>query len=139
MPLPLHHLHAGIIGTGFIGPVHIEALKRLGVQVTAICGSTRSARACAEKWGIPEVFGDYDCAAMLRSPNVDVVHITSPNKVHVEQSLAALAAGKHVVCEKPLGMTTRETAKVVAAVKKKSAPVFAVNYMCRFFPAVLQM
>ena len=42
---------------------------------------------------------------MFRSPNVDVVHITSPNKVHVEQSLAALAAGKHVVCEKPLGMT----------------------------------
>ena len=136
---PLHHLRAGIIGTGFIGPVHIEGLKRLGVQVTAICGSTKNAKATAEKWGIPEVYGDYDYAAMYRSPNVDVVHITSPNKVHVEQSLAALAAGKHVVCEKPLGMTAKETAKVVAAVKKKGAPVFAVNYMCRFFPAVLQM
>jgi predicted dehydrogenase len=135
----LTHLRAGVIGTGFIGPVHIENLKRLGVQLTAICGSTRSARATAEKWGIAEVFGDYDYAAMLRSPNVDVVHITSPNKVHVEQSLAALAAGKHVVCEKPLGMKSGETAKVVAAVKKKGAPVFAVNYMCRFFPAVLQM
>ena len=135
----LHALRAGVIGTGFIGPVHIEALKRLGVQVTAICGSTRSARACADKWGIPEVYGDYDYRAMYRSPNVDVVHITSPNKVHVEQSLAALAVGKHVVCEKPLGMTAKETAKVVAAVKKKGSPVFAVNYMCRFFPAVLQM
>src|SRR5205085_2456778 len=110
---PLHHLRAGVIGTGFIGPVHIEALKRLGVQVTAICGSTKSARATAELWGIPEIYGDYDYRAMLRSPNVDVVHITSPNKVHVEQSLAALAAGKHVVCEKPLGMNTRDTAKVV--------------------------
>ena len=136
---PLHALRAGVIGTGFIGPVHVEALKRLGVQVTAICGSTKNARATAEKWGIPEAYGDYDYRAMYRSPNVDVVHITSPNKVHVEQSLAALAAGKHVVCEKPLGMTTRETAKVVAAVKKPRAPVFAVNYMCRFFPAVLQM
>jgi predicted dehydrogenase len=163
---PLHHLRAGIIGTGFIGPVHIEALKRLGVQVTAICGSTKNARATADKWGIPEVYGDYDYRAMYRSPNVDVVHITSPNKVHVEQSLAALAAGKHVVCEKPLGMTAKETAKVVAMVKKlevaskksrgggrESAqdsrsdpthvgcypPIFAVNYMCRFFPAVLQM
>lgn len=137
--IPLHQLRAGVIGTGFIGPVHIEALKRLGVQVTAICGSTKNARATAAKWGIPEVYGDYDCRAMLASPNVDVVHITSPNKVHVEQSLAALAAGKHVVCEKPLGMTAKETAKVVTGVKRKGAPVFAVNYMCRFFPAVLQM
>lgn len=139
MSIPLHQLRAGVIGTGFIGPVHIEALKRLGVQVTAICGSTRNARATAERWGIPEVYGDYDYHALLRSPNVDVVHITSPNKVHVEQSLAALAAGKHVVCEKPLGMTAKETARVVTAVKRKNAPVFAVNYMCRFFPAVLQM
>jgi predicted dehydrogenase len=135
----LHALRAGVIGTGFIGPVHIEALKRLGVQITAICGSTKSARACADKWGIPEVYGDYDYRALYGSPNVDVVHITSPNKVHVEQSLAALAAGKHVVCEKPLGMTSKETVKVVAAVKKRGSPVFAVNYMCRFFPAVLQM
>jgi len=137
--MPLHQLRAGVIGTGFIGPVHIEALKRLGVQVTAICSSTKSARATADQWGIPEVYGDYDYRAMLASPNVDVVHITSPNKVHVEQSLAALKAGKHVVCEKPLGMTSPETAKVVKAVAKAGSPVFAVNYMCRFFPAVLQM
>jgi predicted dehydrogenase len=108
------------------------------VQVTAICGSTKNARATAELWGIPEVYGDYDYRAMLRSPNVDVVHITSPNRVHVEQSLAALAAGKHVVCEKPLGMKTADTARVVKAVAKKNTPVFSVNYMCRLFPAVLQ-
>ena len=109
--------------------------------MTAICGSASGARALADKWGIPEVYGDYDYRALYRSPNVDVVHITSPNKVHVEQSLAALAAGKHVICEKPLGMTTRETERVVAAVRRAGArgPVFAVNYMCRFFPAVLQM
>jgi predicted dehydrogenase len=136
---PLHLLRAGVIGTGFIGPVHIEALKRLGVQVTAICGSTRNATATANRWGIPEIYGDYDFQAMYRSPNVDVVHITSPNKVHVKQSLAALAAGKHVICEKPLGMTSRETAQVVKAAARPNAPVFAVNYMCRFFPAVLQM
>ena len=114
--MSLHTLRAGVIGTGFIGPVHIEALKRLGVQVTAICGSTQSARATAAKWGIPEVYGDYDYRALYRSANVDVVHITSPNKAHVEQSLAALAAGKHVICEKPLGLTVQETARVVAAV-----------------------
>jgi predicted dehydrogenase len=138
MPLPLHHLRAGVIGTGFIAPVHIETLRRLGVQVTAICGSTKSAQATAAQWGIPEVYGDYDHAAMYRSPNVDVVHITSPNRVHVEQSIAALAAGKHVICEKPLGMTSDETAKCVAAAAK-SDRVFAVNYMCRTFSAILQM
>ena len=137
--IPLHRLRAGIIGTGFIGPVHIEALKRLGVQVNAVCGSTASARECAERWGIPEVYGDYDVDALVKSPNVDVIHITSPNKAHVTQSLKALKAGKHVVCEKPLGMNSRETARVVTAVGKPDAPVFAVNYMCRFFPAILQM
>ena len=136
--MPLHHLRAGVIGTGFIGPVHIEALKRIGVQVNALCGSTRSARALADQWGVPEVYGDYDVDALLASPNVDVVHITSPNKVHVDQAIAALKAGKHVVCEKPLGMNTRETARLVKAAER-SDRVFAVNYMCRFFPAVLQM
>jgi predicted dehydrogenase len=138
MPTSLAHLRAGLIGTGFIGPVHLEALKRLGVQVTAVCGSTRSATALAQHWGIPEVYGDYDFAGLLASPNVDVVHITSPNKAHVEQSLAALRAGKHVVCEKPLGMNPEETARVVEAAAQ-SDRVFAVNYNCRFFPAVLQM
>lgn len=139
---PLHPLRAGIIGAGFIGPVHIEAVKRLGVQVTAICSSTAKARALADRWGIPEVYGDYDYQALLRSPNVDVVHITSPNKVHVEQALAALQAGKHVVCEKPLGMSSRETARVLKAAGtayQQRGLVFAVNYICRFFPAVLQM
>lgn len=135
---PLHHLRAGIIGTGFIGPVHIEALRRLGVTVQAVCGSTSGARECGALWGIPEVYGDYDYEAMLASPHIDVVHITSPNKVHVQQSLAALAAGKHVICEKPLGMTSAETARVVAAARKAKR-VFAVNYVCRFFPAILQM
>ncbi len=134
----LSHLRAGIIGTGFIGPVHLEALKRLGVQVNALCGSRDSALALAKKWGVPEVYGSYDYEAMYASPNIDVVHITSPNKAHVEQSLAALAAGKHVVCEKPLGMNTADTARVVKAAAK-SDRVFAVNYNCRFFPAVLQM
>ena len=138
---PLHHLRAGIIGTGFIGPVHIEALKRLGIPVNGICGSSKSARQVGELWDIPEVYGDYDHEAMYASPNIDVVHITSPNKVHVEQCLSALEMGKHVICEKPLGMTAKETALVVEAVKKggKKGPVFAVNYMCRFFPAILQM
>jgi predicted dehydrogenase len=132
------HLRAGIIGTGFIGPVHLEALRRLGVQVTAVCGSCRGAGAAAVRWGIPEVHGDYDYRGLVASPNVDVVHITSPNRFHCEQALAAIRAGKHCVCEKPLAMSTRETAAVSRAARK-SRRVFAVNYNVRFYPAVLAL
>jgi len=138
MSLPLSKIRAGVIGTGFIGPVHIEALKRLGIQVTAVCGSTTSARAVSERFGIPEVFGDYDHAGLIASPNVEVVHITSPNRQHFAQALAVLQAGKHCVCEKPLAMNPRETGALVKAAAKAGV-VFAVNYNVRFYPAVLQL
>jgi predicted dehydrogenase len=129
-------IKAGIIGTGFIGPVHLEALRRLGVPVTALCDLPQRAKAAAEKYGIPEAFGDY--REMLRSPNVDVVHIASPNRFHAEMSLAALRAGKHVVCEKPLAMNTRQTVQIVK-LARTSGKVFAVNYNVRFYPAVLAL
>jgi predicted dehydrogenase len=129
---------AGIIGTGFIGPVHAEALLRLGIRVAAVCGSTRGAAAMAERFDIPHVFGDYDHAGLVACPEVDVVHVTSPNRLHHAHSLAALAAGKPVVCEKPLAMTARETAELAAAAAA-SGRVFAVNYNIRFYPAVLRL
>ena len=106
----LHQIKTGVIGTGFIGPVHIEALKRLGVQVTAVCGSTRSATAVAERFGVPQVFGDYAYKRMIREAGVDVVHITSPNKDHFAQAKAVLAAGLHCICEKPLAMNAAQAA-----------------------------
>ena len=130
-------LKAGVIGTGFIGPVHIEALRRIGVAVTAICGSEQ-AREVADRWGIPQVFTGYDVERFLAEAEMDVVHITSPNRHHHGQALAALAAGKHVVCEKPLAMTSAQTAEIVAAAEA-SGKVFAVNYNIRFYPAVLQL
>ncbi len=131
------HLRAGVIGTGFIGPIHIEALRRLGVQVVAVCGSER-ARDLARRWGVPRAFTDYDAKALIESDEVDVVHITSPNRFHREQSLAALRAGKHCICEKPLAMDSRETAEI-ARVAARSPRVFAVNYNVRFYPAILQL
>src|SRR4051812_21443039 len=112
MSVAIHQLRAGVIGSGFIGPVHIEALQRLGVRVTAIAGSAR-ARDVAGKWNIPNVFLNYGYDALIQSPEVDVVHITSPNKEHAPQASAALRAGKHVVCEKPLSMTAKESAGLV--------------------------
>jgi predicted dehydrogenase len=133
---PIHHLRAGIIGTGFIGPVHIEALRRLGVPVAGLCDLPDRVQAAASKHSIPLAFSDY--REMLRSPEIDVVHITVPNRFHCEMAMAALRAGKHCICEKPLAMNTAETAKIVAQAGK-AGTIFAVNYNVRFYPAVLQL
>jgi len=132
----IHQLRAGVIGTGFIGPVHIEALRRLGVQVVALCDLPARVQSVATKYGIPHAFGDF--RQMLRSAQVDVVHITAPNRLHCAMALAALEAGRHCVCEKPLAMNTRETAAITRKAKN-TGTVFAVNYNVRFYPAVLQL
>lgn len=134
----LHQLRAGIIGGGFIGPAHMEALRRLGVPITAIGGS-RSAEPLAEQFGIPHVYSGYKVDRLLESDEVDVIHITSPNRHHHSQALAALKAGKHVVCEKPLAMTSSETSELCRESKKRPKQIFAVNYNVRFYPAVLQL
>ena len=132
----ISQLRAGVIGTGFIGPVHLEALRRLGVQVVGLCDLPQVVEAAAARHGVPRAFGDY--REMLRSPEIDVVHVTVPNRFHCEMALAALQAGKHCICEKPLAMNTRETARIVKLAKSRGT-VFAVNYNVRFYPAVLQL
>jgi predicted dehydrogenase len=127
---------AGLIGTGFIGPVHLEALRRLGMTVSALCDLPTRVQAAASNFGIPEAFTDYH--ELLKSPNVDVVHIASPNRFHCPMALAALRAGKYVVCEKPLAMNTSETAQIVKAARA-SRKILAVNYNVRFYPAVLTL
>lgn len=127
---------AGIIGTGFIGPVHLEALRRLGVEVTALCDVGDRALATARQLGIPRAFTDYH--ELVAAPDVDVVHITAPNRFHHAMAMAALKAGRHVVCEKPLALNTRETAAIVQ-VARRADTVFAVNYNVRFYPAVLEL
>ncbi|MGA2863637.1 MAG: Gfo/Idh/MocA family oxidoreductase [Verrucomicrobiota bacterium] len=135
-PKSIHQLRAGVIGAGFIGPVHIEALRRLGVQVAALCDLPERVQGAAARLGIPQVYGDY--RELLRSPEIDVIHITAPNRFHCAMSLGALAAGKHCICEKPLALDTRETAQILKRAKEV-ATVFAVNYNVRFYPAVLQL
>ncbi|HVV73773.1 MAG TPA: Gfo/Idh/MocA family oxidoreductase, partial [Verrucomicrobiae bacterium] len=129
-------LRAGIIGTGFIGPVHVEALRRLGIEVRALCDLPDRAAAAASRLGISLAFSDF--RQMLRSTEVDVVHITVPNRFHCAMAMAALEAGKHCICEKPLAMNTRE-ADAICQKAAKARTVFAVNYNVRFYPAVLQL
>jgi predicted dehydrogenase len=125
-------LGAAVVGTGFIGTVHVEQLRRIGVRVTGVLGSTpERGGARAEALGVPKAYPSLD--ALLADPDVDVVHITSPNHLHVPQTEAVLAAGRHVVCEKPLAMTAAESARLVG-LAAASGLVNAVNFNIRFYP-----
>jgi predicted dehydrogenase len=123
---------AAVIGTGFIGTVHVEALRRLGIQVHGVVGSS-SARGAerARAAGLPPAYGSLE--EMLADERVDVVHITSPNHLHHAHATAALRAGKHVVCEKPLAMTSSESADLLR-LAESSGRVHAVNFNIRFYP-----
>lgn len=121
-----------VVGTGFIGPVHVEGLRRAGVLVAGIVGSSpEKSAAAAEKLGLPR--GYRDLAEVLADGSVDAVHLTTPNRYHYEQASAALRAGKHVVCEKPLAMNSRETAELVR-LAAESGLAAAVAYNIRFYP-----
>lgn len=122
----------GIIGAGFIGPAHVEALRRLGIDVAGIAdNSPEQAATKAKALGIRQwyqTFGD-----LASDPAIHVVHIASPNNVHFPQAKAALLAGKHVVCEKPLAMSSKESGELVSLAKEKKL-VNAVNFNIRFYP-----
>jgi predicted dehydrogenase len=121
-------LKAAVVGTGFIGVVHVDALRRLGVEVTGVVGSTPE-RAAAKKLG--PVYESYD--ALLADDGVDVVHLTTPNHLHYPQVKDALEAGKHVVCEKPLATTSAES-EVLLALAEASGLVHCTNFNLRFYP-----
>jgi predicted dehydrogenase len=125
-------IRAAVIGTGFIGTVHVEQLRRIGVQVRGVLGSTPERGAArAQALGVGQAYPSLE--AILDDPSVDVVHVTSPNNLHVPQARAILAAGKHVVCEKPLAMTAAESAGLVEDAAR-SGLVNAVNFNIRFYP-----
>ena len=129
---PATEIGAAVVGTGFIGVVHVEALRRLGVQVHGVVGSSRErAAARSRELGLPPVYASFQ--AMLDDPRVEVVHITSPNHLHHEHAKAAIEAGKHVVCEKPLATTSKESAELVE-LAERSGLVHAVNFNIRFYP-----
>ncbi|TMC53210.1 MAG: Gfo/Idh/MocA family oxidoreductase [Chloroflexi bacterium] len=129
---PLSEIGAAVVGTGFIGVVHVEALRRLGVQVHGVVGSSQDrATARSRELGLPPAYESFE--AMLADPRVEVVHITSPNHLHHEHASAALGAGKHVVCEKPLAMTPAESAGLLR-LAEQSGRVHAVNFNLRFYP-----
>ena len=120
------------IGRGFIGTGHIEALRRLGVDVRGVIDATPElAEAAATRLGLPNAYPDLDAA--LADPDVDIIHVTSPNQFHYPQVKAILAADKHVICEKPLAVTSDESRELVA-LAAASDRITAVNFNIRFYP-----
>jgi predicted dehydrogenase len=127
----------GLVGAGFVGPHHIDAVRRLGfVDVVAVAGSSdASGQQKAEALGARRGYGSYQ--ALIDDPEVQVVHNATPNHLHYEVTSAALKKGKHVVSDKPLAMTAAESKRLVAEAKQAGV-VTAVTFNYRGNPLVQQ-
>ncbi|RFU60118.1 Gfo/Idh/MocA family protein [Bacillus sp. V59.32b] len=134
----MEKIKVGVIGTGFIGPTHIEAIRRLGfVEVIGLAESSQeSAEKKAAELGIPKAYGDY--REMLKDPEIQVVHNCTPNHLHFSINKDIILAGKHVVSEKPLAMSSVESAELLALAKEHKV-VHGVNFNYRQFPIVKQL
>ena len=129
---------AAVFGTGFMGRVHTEAIRRLGnVEVVAVASlDVSSERRLAEQFKVEQVEADY--RKVLANPSIDTVHICAPNNMHFPMALEAMEAGKHVVCEKPLAMTVEEATALVAAADKTGRRN-CLNHNLRYYPLVQQI
>jgi len=126
----MEKIKVGIIGTGFIGPTHIEAIRRLGfVEVIALAETSQEqAETKAAELGISLAYGDY--REMLKNEEIQVVHNCTPNHVHFAINKDIILAGKHVISEKPLAMNSEESAELLALAKTKDV-VHGVNFNYR--------
>ena len=119
----------GLIGPGFVAAHHIDAVRRLGdVDVVAIAGSSQeSAERKAREYKVDRAYGDFH--ALIADPDVQVIHNTTPNYLHLPVTMAALKAGKHVISDKPLAMNSEEGRTLRdAAIAAKVAHVVTFNY-----------
>ncbi|WP_435017280.1 Gfo/Idh/MocA family protein [Tundrisphaera sp. TA3] len=133
-----HPPGVALVGGGFIGPVHAEALRRIGVPIVGLLGSSPDrARGLADRLGIPRVYDDLD--ALIADPAVGAVHVASPNAAHFEQATRVLESGRHIVCEKPLAVTSAETAALRDLAESRPRQAAAVNYNVRFYPICQEM
>jgi predicted dehydrogenase len=127
-------LGVAIIGTGLMGQVHARAARLAGATVRGIAASTpQSAARAVAALGAERAYEHADDA--IADPNVDVVHVCTPNASHFRLALAALQSGKHVVCEKPLATSAEDASQLVAAAAR-AGKVAAVPFVYRYHPMV---
>ena len=133
----MKRLKAAVFGTGFVGRVHIEGIRRLGnVEVYAIgVGPEDDAAGLSAELYVDRVSQDY--RTLLADPAIDAVHVCTPNALHFPIVKAALEAGKHVLCEKPLAMSVAEAREMVALAGKAKLRNCTFHNL-RFYPMVQQ-
>jgi predicted dehydrogenase len=125
-------LNAAIVGLGFVGRAHLEALRRLGIPVQGVLGSTpERSKASADSLRLPKAYDSIE--ELAADPSVQVVHLCTPNYLHFQEASQLLRAGKHVLCEKPLSLDSRESAALVSLLKETGL-VGAVTYNLRYYP-----
>ena len=134
----MRSIRTAIFGTGFMGRVHLEAVRRVEfVEAAAIAGrNVEAARRLGAGFAISTIAADY--REILRDPAIDAVHICTPNAQHFPMAKDALQAGKHVLCEKPLATSVAEGEELVALAAQKGLR----NCVChnlRYYPMVQQM
>ena len=127
-------VRVAIAGTGFIGAVHARSARLAGARLVGVAASSpESARRAAAALGAERAFAT--AQELVESPDVDVVHICTPNNLHVPLAEAALAAGKHVICEKPIAMDA-DGAQELTDAAADSGRVAAVPFVYRYYPTV---
>jgi predicted dehydrogenase len=125
-----------VVGAGFIGPVHVEALQRAGQRVIGILGiSPEESAEAAQSLGLARAYQDFD--QVLSDADVQAVHVATPNRLHFEMTSRALEAGKHVMCEKPLAMNSEQSAQLVSLAADANLAA-GVNYNIRYYPLCLE-
>ncbi|MBI2264484.1 MAG: Gfo/Idh/MocA family oxidoreductase [Armatimonadetes bacterium] len=130
-------IHAGIIGAGFIGKAHVEAVRRLGfAEMAALLGrDEKTAETKAGELHIPRSYGSLD--RFLADPKLEVVHVCTPNHLHYSMVKACLKAGKHVICEKPLTFTSRESRDLLEMASQAGLQ-HAIHFNYRSYPMIRQ-
>jgi predicted dehydrogenase len=127
-------ISAAIVGTGLMGVAHTNALRENGVNIGGVMGSSEEkSKKFAVDYNLPKIYQSFD--DILADPEIDVIHLTTPNYLHYTHAKAALLAGKHVVCEKPLTMTADESRELFFLAKQKKL-LTAVNFNVRMYPMV---
>src|SRR5277367_1747128 len=134
----MRRIGVAIIGTGFMGRVHVENVRRLGnVEIVAVAASSEEkARQFGESVSVARTTGDY--RTLLSDPSIEAVHVLTPNALHYPMCKAALSAGKHVLCEKPLTLNVAEAGELLALAREKNL-VHCIQHNLRFYPLVQQV
>jgi predicted dehydrogenase len=128
----MQKINAAIIGLGFVGRAHLDALRRLGISVQGVLGSTpERTKASRDALGLPRAYTSLE--ELAADSSVQVVHLCTPNNEHFQEASQLLRAGKNVLCEKPLTLDSRESAALVS-LAKETGRVSGVAYNLRYYP-----